>query len=206
MLPRIGKWALSLVIGEAAQIFVWPILPSVGAAVMGWLQDLPWFYILVGSGLFFASTSVGLLRFSEWRHRTRAADKLTFDSVRVGRQREDEQGWATALRFGVNVSNSAMFPVQFRVAEMNTQFRERFPPKKDYEKADFVVSANGRAWFDDFNIEIPRQGKGVFEGKLQCHLLYGRPGKLRHSLHIHQKVYLRFNEDGDLEAAEWVDQ
>ncbi len=79
MWARFTEFAARFLTEEAARVYILPIAAPIGVGVMGWLQDIPWFYLCVGVGLLFAAVSTGLLRFDEWRYRNRVADKLTFN-------------------------------------------------------------------------------------------------------------------------------
>ena len=64
-----AKWIASLFAEETVTKYVIPFAISIGASVMGWLEDVPWFYLAVGVLLLFAAVSTGLSRFDEWRYR-----------------------------------------------------------------------------------------------------------------------------------------
>ncbi len=95
------------------------------------------------------------------------------------------------------MNSTAMFPIQFRVAKLNTQFREFYPPKKEYEVTEITVPPHGIGWFDDYPIEIQGQSDGVFEGQIECRLEYGKPGRLNNVLDINKKVFFQFNDKGE---------
>ncbi len=46
-----------------------PLALSIGASVMGWLEDIPLFYLGVGVVLLFVAVSTGLSRIDEWRYK-----------------------------------------------------------------------------------------------------------------------------------------
>jgi hypothetical protein len=57
----------------------------VAMAVVGYLQNVPVFWIMMGVPLAGAAIVTLLLRFSEWRERNTAANKLTFAGLLLGR-------------------------------------------------------------------------------------------------------------------------
>ncbi len=118
------KSAIRLLCEEAARIYILPVAVTIGVGVMGWSQDIPRFYVCVGVGLLFASISTGLLRFDEWRYQKRVVDKLAFSMVRA-------TGGVKSIGLGFTVHNTARFPIQFRVAELNTKFMKSYPLKKN---------------------------------------------------------------------------
>ena len=160
MWSRIGKWGTKFLAGEIARIWVWPILPSIGIGLIGWVQDVQWFYLLVGSGVMFAAIPTGLVRFAEWKYRTIVQDKIVFNKVRVSKILAND-GSVRALRLGFQLNSSAMFPVAFRVSELATQLMEYFPPKKRYEQDKVIIPPQGFGWFDDQGL-TPRRKLGVW--------------------------------------------
>ena len=208
MWARFTEFAARFLTEEAARVYILPIAATIGLGVIGWLQDIPWFYLcvgVVGVGLLFGSVSTGLLRFDEWRYRKRVADKLTFNSVRVSKSLDDTGG-VKSIRLGFKVNSTAMFSIQFKVTKLNTQFGKFYPPKKEYKVKEFTVPPHGIAFFDDYNIEIQGQSDGVFEGQIKCRLEYGKPGRLDNVLDINKKVFFQFNDKGDIEKSRWIDQ
>ena len=84
---------------------------------------------------------------------------------------------------------------------------EAFPPKKDYDNDTITVSAKNNGWFDDHFIklaDVTTKGKSA-EGTICVHLEYGRPGRLDHILELNKKVFLKFDDRGDAQVAEWYD-
>ena len=129
MWAEFTKFAARFLTEEAARVYILPVAVTIGVGVMGWLQDIPRFYLCVGVGLLFAAVSAGLLCFDELMYRKRVADKLAFHSVRVGKSLDDTGG-VKSIGLGFTVHNIARFPIQFRVAKLNTRVMESYPPKK----------------------------------------------------------------------------
>ncbi len=98
---------------ETVRVYVWPGALTVGAGVMGWLQEVPLFYWTVGVILAFAGATTGLLRFDEWRYRNSALHKLVFRDIRVTRIVGDDKR-LVAVRLGFGLESAAIFPIQFK--------------------------------------------------------------------------------------------
>ena len=191
---------------EAFQIWVLPLFSVPVTVVIGWLSDLPWFYIWLGVGFMFAMATTGLLRFDEWRTRTTAKNKLVFSSLRIKKVLSGD-GSVSAVSIGFQLRNMATFPMQFSVQKMRTKLMNAFPPKEDYENDTINVSANSNGWFDDHLIRLANvatKGK-LAEGTIYVYLKYGRPGRLDHTLELNKKVLLKFDDQGDVQAVEWYD-
>lgn len=74
-----------------------------GAGVIGFMQELPWFYILIGAGVLFAATMKGLLLFDDWKKRkaSQAHDEqetVTPDLEAIEQQRKADEERARLSR------------------------------------------------------------------------------------------------------------
>ena len=49
------KLAIRFLFKEAVRVFILPIAIPILVGVIGWFQDIPWFYLCVGVGLLFAA-------------------------------------------------------------------------------------------------------------------------------------------------------
>ena len=203
------KLAIGFLFKEAVRVavrgFILPIAIPILVGVVGWSQDIPWFYLCVGVGLLFAAIPTGLLGFDEWRYRTRVADKLVFSNILVGKSLEDTE-IGKSIVLGFMVKNTARFPIKFKVAELNTQVKGFYPPKKKYEVKEFTVPPNESWLFNDYSIAIKGQPDEVFEGQIQCRLEYGKPGRLNNVLDFKKKGFFQFNNKGGIESSNWIDQ
>ena len=198
--------ALGWLAGEFIVGWLLPIGATAGVAAIGWIQGVPLFYWVIGVALAFASVSVGLLRFSEWRFRNRIDDKLIFENIRVNRN-HDVSGFVNELSIGVILRNAALFPIHFRVAEVSTSFDANIPRAADFEQGVAFVPPEGFGWFDDRLIAIHKTTNGVFEGTIRAKIEYGKSERrLTHTLEVSKKLFLRFNSLGDIESVNWYDQ
>ena len=153
----------------------------------------------------FAAIPTGLVRFAEWKYRTIVEGKLVFNKVRVSKSLAND-GSVRALRLGFQLNSSAMFPVEFRVSELDTQFIDYYPPKKRYEQDKIIVPPQGFGWFDDHTIEVPRPPRDqTVEGHIKFYVDYGKIDQLVRSLSMRKKIFFRFDKNGDMTSCEWID-
>ena len=117
-------------------------------------------------GVMFAAVTTGLLKFSEWKFRVTAKDKLTFSDVRIKKRLSDE-GVTCGIQIGFEIYNAALFPITFVVKDVQTRFADMYPPKREYEKDNTTISANGFGWFEDHEISL---GDYVPKNGLRKHL------------------------------------
>ena len=202
---RIFTWLAGWAAGEALRIWPVPVFGTGAAVVIGWLQDFQWFYIYLGAVVSFAAISTGLLQFSKWRYRNRVEDKLVFSTVRVSHTIL-EGGKIGSLRFGVVLSNKALFPIQFEVTKMLTSIGSDCPPKKEYKKNIYTISIDGTGHFDDFNIPVNRTLDGSEEGLIEYEIAYGRPGSLKYTIKQKKRIYFVVSDQGKIAAYNWVDE
>ena len=118
-----------------------PLAISIGVGVIGWLEDIPLFYLCVGVGVLFAAIPTGLLRFNEWLYRNIVKDKLAFNTIRINKELT-EDGTVKTVSLGFQLHNTATFPIQFEVVELHTSLMKLVPPKKEYANKKISVSAN----------------------------------------------------------------
>ena len=173
--------------------------------MIGWAQHFQLFYLYIAAVFLFSVSSMGLLRFSEWRYRNRVADKLNFHNVRTDKI-IDKDGVVKSLRIGAALNNKALFPVTFEVVNAVSTFDKLYPTKKPYAKNSSTIHAGGMGWFDDYYIPIGQKRSGVFEGGLKFEFKYGRKGKLNNTLYINKKLFFTFNEKGDIQRVDFIDQ
>ena len=174
MRNRAFQWIGQFLAGEAIKQWLWPLLPTAGGAVIGYIQGVPWFYLYVGVAFLFAAISTGLVRFDEWLYRNKVEDKLVFRNIRVGKG--DDASGRIFARLGVIMENEANFPVNLEIQDFNTSIGGFYPPKKDYGRRKFRIRGGGGWWYDDYDIELPAQSNSVLEGHIQCIFRYGKNG------------------------------
>jgi hypothetical protein len=202
-------WAKQIFSGSiraiAFWIMVYVILP-VGVPILtgwaGYMQGLPWMYIMLGTGVMFAAMSTGLLHFSQWWDRTAVTGKLVFATVRTGRMMSSPNGFCLGLQW----HSRASVPIEVQMIEVRTSIGNRVPDQKPYRVTTFTVPPGGMGWFDDHAIDVPDRPKpGHLEGFIDMTIKYGRPGAARHVLRTKKQVAVSFNEAGILQSGAWND-
>jgi hypothetical protein len=181
--------------------YLLPIGIPVLIGYLGLVQGLPWMHVAVGVGLMFACVTTGLVRLDDWLERRRVRDKLTFASIRFGRNIS-----GPGMFLGVVLNSRASVPVEFEVVEVRTKIGDRVPTKTKFEVTRVIVPVGSNAWFDDHVIDIgtpPKQGS--LEGFVEFRFKYGRVGALKHDLIVKKQVLLAFNGAGQFERGSWHD-
>ena len=209
MWRRVSKQAAAEVAKEVGKyITLWAIPPGVG--VIGWLQDIPWFYVAIGVILSGAGIMTWLVRLDEWRSRNRVEHKLRHVNMRINlTQRNNLIG---AVGFGFHVQNSAEFPINFKTENLTTKLTCQennaliYPPKKEYENKIISVSPGAIGFFDDHSIVLPEGFQGDATVELQCKILYGKVNKFDHELKLKKKTFINISGPAISGGQHWYDQ
>ena len=209
MWRRISKEAATEIAKEVAKtIALWAIPPGIG--LIGWLQDVPWFYLTVGVILSGAGIMTWLVQLDEWRSRNRVEHKLGFVNMRTHLTQNNNT--IVAIKFGFHMQNRAAFPINFRIENMQTNLnllnsnQKAYPPSKPYPKTVFTISPGGIGWFDDHDIILPKNFIGDTTAELKCEVDYGKAGRFDHKLEINKYTQIHFNGPGISGGQHWYDQ
>jgi hypothetical protein len=196
------NWIKDLLSGSrravAFYVTLYLVLP-IGVPLMtgwaGYLQGLPWMYIMVGSGVMFAAMSTGLLRIAEYTDRDRVNGKLHFHSVRLGHNPLKP----SEIIIGVMWVNQARVPIEFHVDHVGTRIGDRVPASTVYAQRTVTVPPGGLGWYDDHAINVATPpAPGTIEGFVEFKIRYGRTGNPSHGLVTRKNVVVAFNEAGSL--------
>ncbi len=210
------RWASRETATEIAKEGIKYILPLAipsGVGLMGWLQDVPWFYVSVGVILSGAGIMTWLVQFDEWKSRNRVEHKLVFGNMRMSAKRtEGEKARITSIQFGFLLRNRASFPVTFQVENIQTKLNLQgigepiYPPNKPYQKKTVAIAPDGVGWFDDHDIILPNGFQGNAKAEIQCSLSYGRAGRLDYGIKLDKNTGLNFHGTEVKGGETWYEQ
>lgn len=210
-IQKIGRGIVYFLAGEFLQTWVWPFVGTGAGVVIGWLEGYSLFYLVVGGAFLFASFSAGLLCFAGWRAMSRVEHKLTLRNMRHKPIfRADES--LLAIQFGFNLSNSATYPIQFKIEDLRTIVTLQgvpnalYSPNKGYKDAEYTVDPHSTAFFDDYRIEIPPAFTGLARGRLHCRLYYGKGGRLNYGLEIKKTATFNLQANQVKGGRDWYDE
>jgi hypothetical protein len=156
-------------------------------AVVGYLQGIPIFWIMMGLPVAGAAIFTWILRFSEWRERNTAAGKLSFQGILLGQDfTRDPNGTPIDMlnaQIRLTLISSASFPVSFIVEELQTSLEGKFPPHKPREDKGGMVLRGDLKTYGDNPIEMknaPLVPKVI--GTAQFKIKYGHPGREKYPI------------------------
>ena len=209
MWRRVSKEAAIEIAKEIIRaIALWAIPPAV--ALMGWLQNVPWFYVVVGVILSGAGIMTWLVQLDEWRSRKRVEHKLVIGNMRI--HLTQANNIVAAIRFGFSLHNTAIFPIKFRIDEMQTKLTDQansqsiYPQKIPYLNNVITIAPGGIGWFDDHNIGLPQDFKGNAIAELQCKLSYGKADRFDHEIDMSKRTFINFVGAEISGGQHWYDQ
>ena len=209
MWRRISKEAAAEIAKEVAKyIALWAIPPGIG--VMGWLQDVPWFYVAVGVILSGAGIMTWLVQLDEWRSRNRVEHKLRYLNMQIHLTQTNAR--VAAVRFGFHLQNTAVFPIKFKIENLKTKITSQkdnkpfYPPNKEYENSIISVPAGSVGFFYDHDIILPQGFIGNSTVELQCKILYGKADRFDHALELKKKSFINFLGSEISGGQHWYDQ
>ena len=166
---------------------------------LGYLQGYPWMYIWVAMLIAFAAVCTGLLRFDEWYSRRKVESKLNITAPRVARNVIGD-----GFSLGLQLHNSAHFPIDFEVDTMRTRIGDRVTQTPPVVRS-ITIPALGFGWWDDGIINVNPTENGALEGYIEFEISYGRAGSsLPCKLGGKKRVVLPF-VDGVLQTPVWYE-
>jgi hypothetical protein len=187
-------------INLAAQAITWgiistlPFLLALLTAVAGYLQPLPWVYVIVAATVVFAMTANGLLRLSELRARGTAQNKMSFQGIAVGasisRDRNGRPKTLDTVQIGIILQNSAHFPMAYHVDSIETSFESIVNTNPDRTFRGTIIPANSTAIFRDASIDVKKLAldKTLYDGHIKVKVRYGLPGWEKHYVEQNSNV------------------
>jgi hypothetical protein len=182
--------------------FIIPIGTPIMIFVLGYLEEMPWFYIWLGVLASLSFVFTWLLRMDEWLYRQRSKDKIAFSRVKFSRNIKGE-----GVSIGFEVTNLADFPIDFEVPKLDVRLGNIIPSKDHQQGQVITIPPKCMGWYDSNIIKIDNPPKsGTVEGCIDFSINYGRSaGAQRHSFSAKKQIVVFFNQDGLLEHGVWND-
>jgi hypothetical protein len=202
------------------------LAPSVFAMLTGTagiFGGIPLMWVMVGSSLGFMAVIQGLLRASELKERKTPLNKLRyngtifhFDLFPISDNRRSRRLNSSVSRkatlpstvepivreleigqLGVELFNTADFPISLIVHSAETEIENCTPPRTQYPKPAITVLPGIPVRVVDERITLNRLKCGRLEGKMHLKIMYGLPGKEIYDLDINAKrVDVLLQENG----------
>lgn len=117
---------------EVSRIWLWPTISTLVLTVLSKLVGLPWGWMPVAGALAFEGITTGLLRFDEWRYRTKVEGKLIISNVYYSVRNFNSESVCMCLGFVFR--NEATFPIVFNDISVETKIAGSCPKQDEYVK------------------------------------------------------------------------
>jgi hypothetical protein len=162
-------------------------------AVTGYLQGVPWTYIIVAASFVFAATATGLLRFDEWRFRRTARNKVTVETFALGfdyaRDAANKPTAVERAQVSLIIKNDATFPIYYIVDEIASSVDGRVNQNPRFIKQSYYIGAKSTTHFRDDVIDMHALPiKSPLEGTIKCKLRYGAQGREKYPIELHWQL------------------
>jgi hypothetical protein len=209
------RTGINLAAHAAMQVILWslPFLLSAMTLLAGYLQSVPWMYVIVAATFVFVSAATGALRLSEFWARITAQNKLLFQQIMVAANfiRDKKTGKIKNIekvQICILLQNTANFPISYIVDELSTSFEGMVNarPQRDTPGSDIAPATVG--WYRDALIDTKQMQitKSIFEGHVKFKLRYGLPGNEKHPMERNLNLTITFDDKaGGFSQVSWSD-
>ncbi len=182
---------LQSIIGAAK----WPAGAAMLTGLTGYLQEMPYMWIIMASALVFMGIAVGITYVDYYknsksprnkiryigtmvnydlielnRHGNKANKKLAKNNVILTRQIDKVQ-------IGVQLRNDATFPISVILFSAKTEMEKIEPPRSDYPKKPIVLLSGNTLQMMDVPIPMGGIECKKLEGRMELVIKYGLKGK-----------------------------
>lgn len=163
-------------------ILISPFVLSAVAVLSGWIEHVPFMWIIMAAVVIFAMTVVGILCvyifLSAWTPKNKVEIKpftFAWDA-----KENDDKGMAIKMgnvAITANYLNRAHFPISVITEKFDVVIDNNINTEKTSRGQSLIIGPQQEGWFRDNPISL----KGVpctnFDGKVSLTVKYGRPGK-----------------------------
>jgi hypothetical protein len=168
-------------------VWLWPLIAPAAAIAAGYVQGVPWIYVVVAAAVTFGAGATGALRFSELRVRMTPINKLAFTLVTFSADfvRDKKTGQIRALekaQIGLQLQNTAHFGISYLIEDMQTSFEGMINQKPERPFRWTEVPPGSFAVYRDAPIDTKNLplDKASYEGSLKFKIRYGYPDNEKH--------------------------
>ena len=205
---RLVKPALDIAghLETAASIkaLVWPTILGVSTALSGYIGHSPLMWTIMATCLTFMATAVGILAASLYQERVTVENKIALRNIvffhdlaampkpsrPIRRAAKSEKILVpTPARriengqLGVEVVNTASFPLDICVFSASTKIGSKSPPRSSFPKELIPIQPGVVTVLHDDRIENLDIPCGIITGEFEMVIKYGKPGKAKYFLH-----------------------
>ena len=172
---------------------------------MGYIEELPWVYILLAFLFAFAMTALGLNQLRTWQVNRTPENKVQISIPHVGLvlDHTTTPKKVMVITLGINAVNSAQFPMEISIDKLDAQISNKVPTK-EFSSRCIGLPIGQTATFTSHKIDLSGETLegALLQGKLQGEISYGKSGNLKYSANKEWFLALRFDKNGMFEGME----
>jgi hypothetical protein len=218
-IKRLGRWIAgfeairAIVQSDFVRTLLWPYFGAAMTAVAGYLQNVPWMWVIMASALTFMAILQGMLRGAELIDRKNPLNKLRLVETVVNYDlHPTSDGIVYAVRgagappgpprsiariqLGVRLLNRASFPISVVIESAETEIEGKLPPRIKYPSPPLPLLPGTGGVFHDGTIDVGSIPCGEVTGKMDLRIKYGLPGKERFRMNFIGTIRIYFFPDG----------
>lgn len=109
--------------------------------IVGWVQGIPWFYLIIGVSFVTATVFHALAKWNEWKSNTKVEHKIGFKTIQFG---NDIHGQGIIVTFAID--NLADFPIDFEIYELIVKLEDKVPKKEHKAGQIITMPSKGVGW------------------------------------------------------------
>ena len=180
-LAELAKWLLT---------WSWPWVLAAMTAFSGYMEGIPWVYVIPLAAFAFAATITGILRFDEWRARRSPQNKIRQIShiVQVDVDHTKNPKLVQHIQLGVDLLNEATFPLSYIFESGDSMVMGEQSPKGKFPHGPITIRPGQIFRSTDERITMPEMQLGRFEGHVNFKMRYGHPGREKFEILINNPV------------------
>jgi len=160
-------------------------------------------YVLVGSLVAVAATSVTLLRIDEYKDRRRVEGKLIFKGPHVGFGKDADGSKINVVQLGIQLQNNANFPISYIVRNIRTSVDSTIPSSGQMLNWSGEISSGEINLFRDRPINL-REPVCEAPGELEFELFYGLKGREKFPIAKKLNISLRYDPQKGVLQHPWL--
>lgn len=205
-----ANWSKKLS-GEAArevasQLFwsYWPLWGGpIVSGVLFFLNGYPSGVIFMAAIGAFAIVALAMNNFSQWRAAQSAFGKVDFLAPAMGVMNDGDPPRLRGIKMGVAVRSTAIFPMEVRIDDLETQIGDRVPGT-GFQPNSVTIAQGIAAQFNGAMIDMTglERANCVLYGHISASITYGRPGYVKYPANITWYMAFKFDKDGNFVGAE----
>lgn len=144
-----------------------PVGMPIMTVILGYINELPLFYIWIGFLASLAFVFHWLIKVKEWRYKTTVKGKLNFTGLHPFIDSNKKYG------VQIQFDSIAEFPIDCRVTKLDLKLADRVPLAGN-SIASLTIPAHGYGWRNSGVVVVDSTVSNITKGTLEYEISYGK--------------------------------